>query len=77
MSSTSNTTPSNAAAVPRYSTTAPPPYTSSDIQSVASKNSTSKSVLEKMFKRCKIPYAIEEGLCANAPDSLRGGTKRK
>jgi hypothetical protein len=51
MSSPSNTT---TAALPRYSTTAPPPYTVSDAYSVTSSKSTSKSILAKVFNRkCK------------------------
>jgi hypothetical protein len=51
MSSSSNTT---STVLPRYSTTAPPPYTASDAYSVASRKSTSKSILEKVFNRkCK------------------------
>jgi hypothetical protein len=51
MSSPSNTT---TAALPRYSTTAPPPYTASDAYSVTSGKFTSKSILAKVFNRkCK------------------------
>ncbi|KAL1793087.1 hypothetical protein ACET3X_008069 [Alternaria dauci] len=37
--------------LPRYSTTAPPPYTSSDANSLMSTKSTSKSILAKMLNR--------------------------
>ncbi|RYN40664.1 hypothetical protein AA0113_g3790 [Alternaria arborescens] len=47
MSSPSNkTSPTD---LPRYSTTAPPPYTSSDANSMFSTKSTSKSILKKML----------------------------
>ncbi|KAI4659760.1 uncharacterized protein J4E79_006296 [Alternaria viburni] len=49
MSSQSNTTsPSD---LPRYSTTAPPPYSSSDANSLVSTKSTSKSILAKLLNR--------------------------
>jgi hypothetical protein len=48
MSSPSNTT---TAALPRYSTTAPPPYTALDAYLVASGKSTSKSILAKVLHR--------------------------
>ncbi|KAG9196632.1 hypothetical protein G6011_01753 [Alternaria panax] len=37
--------------LPRYSTTAPPPYSTSDANSMISTKSTSKSILAKMLNR--------------------------
>ncbi|KAH7391838.1 hypothetical protein BKA66DRAFT_28238 [Pyrenochaeta sp. MPI-SDFR-AT-0127] len=50
--SSSSTNANTASTSPRFSTsTAPPPYTSSDAYSVASGKSTSKSILNKVFHR--------------------------
>ncbi|KAH6844372.1 hypothetical protein B0T12DRAFT_422428 [Alternaria alternata] len=60
MSSPSNkTSPTD---LPRYSTTAPPPYTSSDANSMFSTKSTSKSILKKMLSlNCTLTHPARLG----------------